>query len=737
MLTAMETPQNQTYMTDLNPEQQKAVEATEGPVLVLAGAGTGKTRVLTTRLGHLLATHKANPGEILSVTFTNKAATEMKERVSHMLGGRPVEGWWLGTFHSIAARMLRQHADLVGLKQNFTILDTDDQIRLLKQILAVEGVDVKKWPPRVLLSFISRWKDKALTPDKISLNDVTGIADGKLQKIYTAYQERLRTLNACDFGDLLLHIITIFRNPEHRQVLENWQMRFKYILVDEYQDTNTGQYLWLRLLAQKNKNICCVGDDDQSIYGWRGAEIENILRFEKDFPEAKTIRLEQNYRSTETILSAANALIAHNTGRLGKDLWSAQKGGRKIQLHGVWDGRQEAQLISDEIEQLHREKHKLNEMAVLVRAGFQTREFEERFMNAGIPYRIIGGARFYERLEIRDALAYLRVLVQPSDDLAFERIVNTPKRGIGATSVNNIHDYARQHNIPLTEAVMRLLSTDQFKPRLFNALNNVMLNFKRWREQMRELSHTEIVQIILDESGYADMWQQDKSPEAPGRLENLKELVNAIGEFEDIPSFLEHVSLVMENQNKRDGDMVTVMTLHSAKGLEFETVFLPGWEEGTFPNQRTMDESGNAGLEEERRLAYVGITRAKQQAYIYHAANRYIFGNWISAIPARFIEEIPDEYLEKHSNVIDKASQFSSGSTYNHNPAQIRGRSAPMTTTASRIESAEGFNVGNRISHQKFGKGTVLSVEGDKLDIRFDKAGRKRLVDRFVTLDEA
>ena len=739
------------YLDSLNPAQRLAVETLDGPVLVLAGAGTGKTRVLTTRLGHLLTTGRAGPAQILAVTFTNKAAAEMKHRVSAMLGGRPVEGWWLGTFHSLCARMLRRHAERAGLKTNFTILDEDDQLRLIKQLAEAENIDAKKCPPRLLFSVISRWKDRAQTPEQITGADAGDIADGKLPRLYAQYQERLRVLNACDFGDLLMHCVSILRDPKNADVLEDYQHRFKYILVDEYQDTNVAQYMWLRLLAQKHKNICCVGDDDQSIYGWRGAEIGNILRFEQDFPGATVVRLEQNYRSTKNILAAANGVIAHNRGRLGKELWSADEDGDPVQLRGVWDGAQEAQAIASDIESLQRKGVKLRDMAVLVRAGFQTREFEERFIRESIPYRVIGGLRFYERQEIRDAIAYMRVTVQPDDDLALQRIINVPKRGIGDATMQVLHAYARAQNISLFGALRRLLETDEFKPKVKQTLASLVADFDRWRHQMRELTQGEMAGIILDESGYTGMWQADKSPEAAGRLENLKEFVAALEEFESMESFLEHVALVMENQEQQSADMVSVMTLHSAKGLEFDVVFLPGWEEGVFPSQRTMDENGVAGLEEERRLAYVGITRARKRATISFAANRVIYGSWTSCLPSRFIDELPKEHVDAvvETGLSPQSGGFGGGyggGSYGGGfggggSSGFRGRRAELvdnsiSQVSPHLESEGGFAPGDRVFHQKFGPGTVVSTDRDKLDIKFDKAGRKKIMDSFVTKEK-
>ncbi len=745
------------YMEGLNPVQRQAVEALDGPVLVLAGAGTGKTRVLTTRLAHLLLSRRISPWNVLTVTFTNKAAREMRDRVDNLLGSQS-EGWWMGTFHSLAARILRRHAELVGLKPSFTILDTDDQIRLVKQLMEAENIDSKKWPARMLLSIIERWKDRALTPDKLKPQDAGDAANGRILSIYKQYQERLLSLNCCDFGDLLLHNITLFQ--QHNDVLIEYQNRFRYILVDEYQDTNVAQYLWLRLLAQAHKNICCVGDDDQSIYGWRGAEVGNILRFEHDFPGAQVIRLEQNYRSTAHILGAAHGIIANNQGRLGKQLWTETEGGEKVRVRGLWDAEEEARWVGDEVEALQRQRVSLGQMAVLVRAGFQTREFEERFITLGLPYRVIGGPRFYERQEIRDALAYLRVLVSPEDDLAFERIINTPKRGIGATTIQSLYVASRTLGVPLTEAAWKLSQTDELKPKMRSAISALSQDFFRWRAQIDRVPHTELAQTILDESGYTRMWQEDKSPEAPGRLDNLKELINAMGEFENLTGFLEHVSLVMENAQGSGDEQVSLMTLHGAKGLEFDVVFLPGWEEGVFPSQRTLDENGIAGLEEERRLAYVGITRGRKRVYISHAANRRIHGTWATAIPSRFVDELPAEHIETENNPGIGGSGFGGGmreSAYGggfgggwggggfgdrfnrmgQKAAQAPARSGRLIEGTAidvtpRKRPDRAFNPGDRVFHTKFGYGTVKGVENDKLEISFDVAGIKKVMDSFV-----
>jgi DNA helicase-2/ATP-dependent DNA helicase PcrA len=736
------SPEAAPYLRGLNAAQREAVEAIEGPVLVLAGAGTGKTRVLTTRLAHILMQRRAHPHQILAVTFTNKAAREMMERVSRLVG-LPVEGWWMGTFHSLAARILRRHAELVNLTSNFTILDTDDQLRLLKQLLQAENIDEKRWPARLVLSVIERWKDRGLTPDRLSDKDGGDVANGRVVSLYRQYQERLRTLNACDFGDLMLHTITIFQKAP--DVLAEYQRRFRYLLVDEYQDTNVAQYLWLRLLAQGHRNLCCVGDDDQSIYGWRGAEVGNILRFESDFPGARVIRLERNYRSTPQILGAASTLIAKNQGRLGKTLWTDDEAGEKVRVHGVWDGEEEARFVGEEIEALQRKGSSLATIAILVRAGFQTREFEERFLTLGLPYQVFGGLRFYERAEIRDALAYLRVIASPADDLAFERIVNVPKRGIGTKTLQSIAQLARARGIPLSEATWAITETDEVAGKTRATLRQLMSDFERWRAASQTAHHTDLARQVLDESGYTAMWQADKSPEAPGRLENLKELVTAMEDFDSLGGFLEHIALVLDANAQAGGEMITVMTLHSAKGLEFDTVFLPGWEEGLFPSQRAMDENGIAGLEEERRLAYVGLTRAKKRAVIVHAANRRMYGNWVSALPSRFVEELTGEHVE-----VSTAPGLYGGAGasvgFNTQWSRFAGQQRNLyDRTSARIVEARGYEIeprarpavsfrqGERVFHQKFGAGTVARNDNGKLDIEFDQAGLKKVMDSFVT----
>jgi len=833
------------YLKDLNPEQRLAVETLDGPVLVLAGAGTGKTRVLTTRIAHILATGRARPAEILAVTFTNKAAREMKARVGILLG-QIVEGMpWLGTFHSIGAKILRRHAEMVGFKPDFTILDTDDQIRLIKQLLDVDNVDEKRWPARVMGDLIDAWKNRGLLPEQVPAGESAIFAGGKGKKLYAAYQDRLKVVNAADFGDLLLQCIRLFR--EQTEVLRQYQARFKYILVDEYQDTNVAQYLWLRLLGQSTgtsprlrgevsarspaddghlhdstvtqnvphptplrasaeggriasvapvdqtpsavlKNICCVGDDDQSIYGWRGAEVDNILRFEHDFPGAKIVRLERNYRSTAHILAAASHLIAHNQGRLGKTLRTEDEPGHKVQVTSCWDSEEEARAICDTIEDLQRNDgtgraHSLDEIAILVRASFQMREFEDRFVTVGLPYRVIGGPRFYERQEIRDALAYLRVIHSSTDELAFERIINVPRRGIGEATVQLLHEHARKRRVSLTAAAAAVIETNELKPKTRGALRDLLAAFERWRAQKDVLPHIELAQIVLDESGYTEMWQKDRSADAAGRLENLKELVRSMEEFETLAGFLEHISLVMDT-DKGEGEAVSIMTLHSAKGLEFDTVFLPGWEEGLFPHQRALDDHGRAGLEEERRLAHVGLTRARRRVSIYFAANRRMRGVWTSNIPSRFLDELPEADVEiaesrggfsGYDNVgasrFDEMTHFNSGySTPGWQRAQRnkerggfgeegtgheewedrtnggfapaaparRGRKShvPYTIEGELVAKSTGvvsdFSIGERVFHQKFGNGNITAIDGNKLIVEFDKAGEKRVVDRYV-----
>jgi DNA helicase-2/ATP-dependent DNA helicase PcrA len=721
------------YLTRLNQEQRDAVESVDGPLLVLAGAGTGKTRVLTTRFAHILLSGRAAPGQVLAVTFTNKAAKEMRERVGAILG-RPVEGLWLGTFHALCARMLRRHAEHVGLTSAFSILDSDDQMRLLKQVMEAARVDTKRWAPQALMGMIQRWKDRGLTPDRVTPAEEGEFAGGNGRMLYAAYQDRLKALNATDFGDLMLHMTEIFRT--HHDVLAQYHRMFRYVLVDEYQDTNVVQYLWLRLLAQQSKNICCVGDDDQSIYSWRGAEVENILRFERDFPGAKIVKLESNYRSTAPILGAASGLIAHNEGRLGKTLRAGRNdaAGEPVAIVSLWDSDEEARMVGSRVEEWRRDGHSLAEMAILVRAGHQTRSFEERLITLGIPYRVVGGLRFYERAEIRDAIAYARVLAQPADDLAFERIVNVPRRGIGEGALRTMHEAARAQSVPLSVAAHQLAQAGALKGRVRDSVLELMRGFENWREMLAREGHVVTLATMLDESGYTGMWKADKSPEAPGRLDNLKEFVRALADFETLQGFLEHVALVMENDEQAGEDRLFLMTLHAAKGLEFDTVFLPGWEEGLFPNQRALDEGGNKALEEERRLAYVGLTRARKRAVVSFAANRRIYANWQSSIPSRFIDELPEAHIERAgSAALQRERQVLAPSVFNGGPLMARRAQQPAPwEQPGRPARQDAIPVGQRVFHQKFGYGRVTAVDDDKLDIEFEKAGQKRVMDRFV-----
>ncbi len=758
-------PARADYLTGLNAQQRAAVEYMDGPLLVLAGAGTGKTRVLTTRMAHILNTSRARSYQILAVTFTNKAAREMKERVERLLsdvagemgggGDERHEGLpWVGTFHAIGARILRRHAELAELRPNFTILDADDQLRLLKQVIEAEGLDAKAHPPRQLAALIDGWKNKGLTPDKVSAGEAAGFAGGGGATLYAAYQARLKELNVVDFGDLLLESLRLFQNfPD---ILADYQQRFRYILVDEYQDTNIAQYLWLRLLAQGTRNICCVGDDDQSIYGWRGAEVDNILRFEQDFAGAKVIRLEQNYRSTGHILGAASGLIAHNRDRLGKTLFTEGADGDRVTVACMWDEAAEARSVGGDIEALQRAGVSANQIAVLVRASFQMRAFEDCFIALGLDYRVIGGPRFYERQEVKDAIAYFDVVQNEANDLRFERIVNTPKRGLGEASLRLLHAHARQQGVPLMAAARALCETEDLKPRARNALAGLLSYIDHWRAEAQHLPHTELAELILDESGYTQMWQRDKSPKAQSRLENLKELIRFMGEFDSMGDFLEHVSLVMDAETQGEGERVSLMTLHAAKGLEFDVVFLPGWEEGLFPHQRALDEVGRAGLEEERRLAYVGLTRARMQAKISFARNRRLRGWWQPSQPSRFVDELPPEHavavlLDEDGDGMGGASdtgwaRYGRRGGYGaasmgratgdgHGGHGGRGRTGPLIEArAIETEAATAcdFALGERVFHLKFGYGQIAAIDANKLTIEFEKAGRKRVMASFV-----
>tara|TARA_B100000700_G_C15025648_1_gene847989 strand:+ start:42 stop:2276 length:2235 start_codon:yes stop_codon:yes gene_type:complete len=727
----------------LNEPQNIAVFHNEGPVLVLAGAGTGKTGVLTTRLIRLLMEKRALPGEILSVTFTNKAANEMKERISSQIGDLSTGLKWLGTFHSIGAQILRFHPQKINLDTNFIILDTDDQLRLLKQVIKDENIDDKRWPAKQLLNLIDKWKNKGLYPENISSNDGDYYANGKGHHLYKIYQDRLKYFNAADFGDLILECIRLFEN--NPDILESYQKRFKFILVDEYQDTNVSQYKLLKLLSGKYKNICCVGDDDQSIYSWRGAEISNILRFEKDFPNAKVIRLEENYRSTGHILTAASKLIENNESRLGKTLWTNSGQGEKIIIKSVWDGEEEARQITSELEKLSLKNYNLDETAILVRASFQMREFEDRFISVGLPYKVIGGPRFYERKEIRDVNAYLRIALQPNDSLALERIINTPKRGIGETTVKKIRDRSKQNNLPMIDSIKELIDEKAFKSKAENSLKKLVGLIFHWNKLINEEDKIDIAEIIVEDSGYLDMLRNDKSLTAEGRVDNVYELFRSLEPFENIKAYLEHISLVMEIDNNQFGKKVSLMTLHAAKGLEFDYIFLPGWEEGVFPNQRAIDEGGIESLEEERRLAYVGVTRAKKKAAIYYSANRRMHNQWISSIPSRFVSELPEENTETDlSNYSGEKELFREQEFIDFDqsdydtPGWERAKYESNNKTIDHIEKNNNllnnspFQLGSRVIHKKFGEGKILSIDGKKLTINFGKSGTRKVMENFV-----
>ena len=718
---------NKYHFTELNEAQIEAVKTVKGPLLVLAGAGTGKTRVLTSRLSYILQNNIAHPSQICTVTFTNKAANEMRIRVEKIIGNS-IAGWWLGTFHSLAARILRSNAELVNLKNTFTIIDTDDQIRLVKQVLSLENIDEKRWPARSLLSIIQRWKDMGLNPIDVkdAFHSGTDFANNQAIKLYKLYQNRLLTLNAVDFGDLLLHVITIFQ--KHAEIKKLYQNKFKYILVDEFQDTNASQYYWLKTLAEEHKNLCAVGDDDQSIYSWRGADVTNILNFEKDFKNTKTIRLEENYRSSGNILAAASGLIAKNQSRLGKTLWTEGEMGDKINVRTVYDGKEEAESISDEIESYQRNKNSINNVAILVRAGFQTRTFEERFLKIGLPYQVIGGLRFYERAEIRDAIAYLRLINSSDDQLAYERIINKPKRGLGDKTIRQIEQYSRSSKLNLEMAARKLAETDELTTKASSSIRIFSKKIDKWRLDLSKNKLGELVEIVLEESGYIEMLKKDRSIEAPGRLDNLKELVNAINEFESLQNFLEHIQLVMEGANNQNLETAKIMTLHAAKGLEFPLVFLPGWEEGLFPNQRSIDENGESGLEEERRLAYVGITRAKNNVWIFNANSRLTHGQWIDCIPSRFIDELPDKNINRFSSYSNNfKSSIASEWLIANNKKEIN-----YSKDYIDENNDNKFKLLERIFHQKFGYGKILEIDGDKVTIDFEKAGEKKLMLTFI-----
>ena len=761
-------------MEALNERQLEALSTLDGPLLMLAGAGTGKTRALTARVAHIVHTQNAKPNEILAVTFTNKAAREMKQRLGLHVGSLVENMPWIGTFHSLSVKLLRRHAELVGLKTNFTIIDTDDQIRLLKQLVKAENIDEKKWPIKNLAFHIDSWKNRAFTPDKIPEAEHT-FYNGRGSEFYTLYQERLRILNGADFGDLMLHVVQIFqKNPD---VLKKYQKWFRYILVDEYQDTNIAQYFWLRLLAAGHKNICCVGDDDQAIYGWRGAEVGNILKFETDFPGAKIIRLEQNYRSTPQILDTASNLISENQSRLGKTLFTKGSDGPRVRLIGHWDGDEEARWIGEEIESYEKGTRgyspiPLDKQAVLVRTSFQMRALEDRFLNIGLSYKIIGGPRFYERQEIRDAIAYFRITTNFDDSMALERIINVPKRGIGEKAMRYLNISSRNKNISLLESAKLAVAEGTLPTKQTSNLEKLIKNIERWNFMNRadEISQVDMAEMILEESGYTELWMNDLSPTAPGRLENLKELVKAIQEFNNLQGFLEHVSLVMENEQERNVPQVSIMTLHAAKGLEFSVVFLPGWEDGLFPSQRSMDESGQKGLEEERRLAYVGITRTELHCNISFAANRRFYNQWQSSPPSRFIDNLPRKNVEvltppslisgnlnafepssvsnscNNISVFDETDKFNTkinsqnmkSSKYiapgwqrlNQNKTDMTAFK-PYKSVANDM-SPPDFEIGDQVFHQKFGYGIVHETEADTVIVAFKKAGIKKVKSNFL-----
>ena len=646
---------NKDYLENLNEPQKEAVLHLDGPLLIVAGAGSGKTKVLTSRIANIIKEKKAFPNQILAVTFTNKAAKEMQNRVSNILGSAATGLSWLGTFHSICAKLLRKHASAANLNSNFTIIDTDDQIRLIKNICKAENIDIKQLSPRFILAIIDRWKNKGYYPSEVIINK-KDIYEKTILPLYKIYQQKLTDLNSCDFGDLILHTVKILEN--YSDIREIYSNNFKYILVDEYQDTNFIQSRWLNLLSEKNKNICCVGDDDQSIYSWRGAEIKNFLEFDQVYENTKVIRLEQNYRSSQNILSVASNLIANNQNRVGKTLTTTMEEGDLVQLNCFKNGKDEAIGVSDEIEKKIKKKFSYNNVAILVRAIFQTREFEERFLKIGMPYRILGGTKFYERAEIKDCVAYLRLIHQEKDDLAFERIVNNPKRAIGDSTLKNIHEFAKENNLNLERASVKMLEQNLIKPKAKIGLGFFINSLNKWRNdlEIKKSNHVKLLQIVLDESGYSAMLKNKKDLDNENRLENIKELLSAMKEFDNLESFLEHVSLATSVDQEWDGEKVNMMTMHAAKGLEFDVVFLPGWEEGLFPHQKSIEEKGQKGLEEERRLAYVGITRAKQKAIISFSMNRFYQGDWIDSMASRFIEELPEKNLEKNSFFDDEAN---------------------------------------------------------------------------------
>ena len=728
------------YLNALNIQQKEAILHSEGPLLILAGAGSGKTKVLTTRVAQLIKDKKCFGNQILCVTFTNKAANEMRERVLKLTNNKSNSIPWLGTFHSISNKILRKHAEAVGLKPSFTILDTLDQLKLIKNILAAENIDIKKNPPKLIAYLIDHWKNKALLPANVKINS-SDYSKINALKIYKIYQERLRLMNCVDFGDLILHCVTIFKN--FKEIQESFKKNFKYILVDEYQDTNYVQNLWLNLITNDSKNICVVGDDDQSIYSWRGAEVKNILEFEKNFTNTKIVKLEQNYRSTKNIINTASSLISNNDDRLGKKIWSDLKDGDKVRVNSFSDGRDEATGISDIIEKELIKYFSLNDIAILVRAAFQTREFEERFIKIGLPYRVIGGMKFYERAEIKDALCYLRLIQQKNDDLAFERIINNPKRSIGDSTLKKLHDLSRTRNKNLFETADEILNEDELKPKTKESLKQFIKLVKTWTKLSEQLDHVQLLERVLDESGYTQMLINEKSPEAEARLENLKELRASMKNYSNLVEFLENISLQTSIDEEWEGEKINLMTIHAAKGLEFNCIFLPGWEEGLFPHQKSIEEKGDQAVQEERRLAYVALTRAKQRLFISFANNRKYYGNnnsndWMPSMPSRFIDELDKQYLEINETAKDNDQDFEFSQDFNF----MEGKKSPgwkrylqekeKIKTINYTNNLTNFKIGQGVEHETFGKGKVIHIDGNKLLINFKDSGEKKVIDKYL-----
>jgi DNA helicase-2/ATP-dependent DNA helicase PcrA len=711
------------YLSGLNENQLEAVSHINGPLLILAGAGTGKTKVLTSKIIHILNNNIAFPSQILAVTFTNKAANEMKQRVDKFLEN--VTGSMnIGTFHSIAAKILRRHAELLGYTSDFTIINQDDQLRVTKQLIKDYNLDEKSVSPKVLLYYINRFKDRAIIPENVAANEAEHFALGKLSKLYTEYQSRLKSFNAMDFGDLLLNNIQLFNN--NLDICLYYQNKFKYILVDEYQDTNIAQYLWLRTLSQNNNNICCVGDDDQSIYAWRGAEITNILRFDKDYPNAKVVRLEKNYRSTQHILNLASKLIANNANRHSKNLWTDRTDGDKVKVINYYDDKEEARAIADEIDMLERlKKTTLSEMAILVRAGYQTRNFEESLNFLGVPYKIVGSTKFYDRLEIKDCIAYIRLLVNKNDNLAFERVVNTPKRGVGNSTLMGVLNVAREHNISMFDTIKGMISEKKIKGKAMESLNHFITLIEESNNNLGVGNHAGVVKVLLNKAGYIDMWKNDDKHESRERIDNINELINSLSEYENLQEFLEYISLISDADNVAEDNRVNIMTIHAAKGLEFDTVFLPGWEESVFPSSKSIEEKKELGLEEERRLAYVAITRAKKNLSISYACYRRIYGDFQASEISRFINELPKDSYQLVNNYFNSSlvsaqknvTSFKDVKKENYKPVKI-----------------EKFSIGTKVSHIKFGRGIILSAEGDIKEIFFEKEGVKKIISEFLKL---